>query len=361
MSVAFPELRATRCVRFRYRYSECQHCRDACPHDAVVLADDGVRIDPARCQNCGLCVGACRTEALAAAQLARVETLKRAIRQERFAWACDPSGLEGDAKVPCLGALDGATLAYLAKRGIAVELRGSRHCARCPHGAEGAARLALVLDAAQALRAASGENWAELKLSADSAPPSRTPAQAGRRQLLRRLIGRGIDEVANAAKHGEPPPIPEAAIRAAPPFVTEQRELLQIVCKRRDEGAFRLASHQGLPLMQLRPAQGCTACEACFRVCPTGALQIEETTVSWTLTFTADRCVACEACIEVCQPGALGAEHELDARPARGAIPLERRAKQRCARCERFFVSAEPRDRCPVCLDDEQAFSAILG
>ena len=363
MSVAFPELRATRCVRFRYRHSECQRCQDACPHEAVVLADDGVRVDPARCQNCGLCVGACRTEALASPRLARVETLKRAIRQERFAWACDPSGLEGDATVPCLGALDGATLAYLAKRGIAVELRGSGHCAECPHGARGASQLALVLDAAQALRAASGEKWAEIKLAASSSGrvAGRTPAQAERRQLLRRLIGRAIHEVAEADEHGNPPSVPKAAIRAGSPFITEQRELLQIVCKRSDGAAFRLGRHDGLPLMQLGPAQGCTACEACFRVCPTGALQIEETTVSWTLSFTADRCIGCEACIEVCQPGALDAEDEFDAHPARGAKRLERRAKQRCARCDRFFVSAEPQETCQVCLDDEQAFSAILG
>ncbi len=113
--------------------------------------------------------------------------------------------------------------------------------------------------------------------------------------------------------------------------------------------------------MQLGPARGCTACEACFRVCPTGALQIEETTVSWTLSFTADRCIGCEACIEVCQPGALEAQNEFDAHPARGARRLERRAKQRCGRCDRFFVSAEPQETCPVCLDDEDAFSAILG
>ena len=360
MSVAFPELRATRCVRFRYSHSECRRCADACPHEAVALADDGVRVDAARCRNCGLCVGACRTEALASPRLNRVETLKRAIRQKRFAWACDPSALEGDATVPCLGALDGATLAYLAKRGIAVELRGSGHCAQCPHGAKGAAQLALALDAARALRAESGEEWAEIRL-AEGRAASRAPAQAERRQLLRRLIGRGIHEVAAAAEDGSALPAAKAAIRAGAPFATEQRELLQIVCKRADGAAFRLEPHDGLPLMQLRPAQRCTACEACFRGCPTGALQIEESSVSWTLSFNADRCVGCEACIEVCQPGALGAQEQFDAHPGRGAKRLERRAKQRCARCDRFFVSAEPQETCPVCLDDEHAFSAILG
>ncbi len=361
MSVAFPELRATRCVRYRYCYSECRRCQDACPHDAIQLTDDGVRVDAMRCRNCGLCVGACRTEALESSQLARVATLKRAITGKRFAWACAPSGHQADAIVPCLGALDAATLAYLAKRGIAVELRGSGHCGKCVHGKKGAERLDVALDAAETLRAASGEEWAQIALAEDESPAQEQPRQAGRRQLFRRLIGRGIDEAIAAARAETDAPVPAHAIRAGAPFVTEQRELLQIVCKRRDSDAFAVEAHAGLPLMQLHLDEGCTACEACFRVCPTGALQIEETSFSWVLAFRADRCVGCSACIEVCQPGALRAAAQIDARPSGAARPLEKRAKQRCGCCDRFFVSTEASGLCPVCLDDEKAFSAILG
>jgi len=361
VSVSYPEARATRCVRYRYSYSECRRCEDACPHEAIHLADDGVRVDAMRCRNCGLCVGACRTEALESSQLARVETLKRAITGKRFTWACAPSGDEADAIVPCLGALDAATLAYLAKRGIAVELRGSAHCGQCVHGKKGAERIDVALDAVESLRAASGEEWAQIALAEAERPAQEQPRQAGRRQLFRRLIGRGIDEALAAARPGADAPVPARAIRAGAPFVTEQRELLQIVCKRRDGDAFPVEAHAGLPLMQLRMDEGCTACEACFRVCPTGALQIEENTFSWALAFRADRCVGCAACIEVCQPGALHAEREIDARPSGAARRLEKRAKQRCARCDRFFVSTEASETCPVCLDDEKAFSAILG
>ena len=96
-------------------------------------------------------------------------------------------------------------------------------------------------------------------------------------------------------------------------------------------------------------------------MCPTGALQIDETSFSWALAFKTDRCVACAACMEVCQPGALQAQGDLEARPSGQAMTLAKRAKQRCARCDRFFVSAEAAETCPVCLDDEKAFDAILG
>ena len=362
MSVAYPELHATRCVRFRYSYSECSLCRDACPHEAIELADDGVRIDAMRCRNCGLCVGACRTEALASSQIPRVETLKRAIGKQAFSWACAPSGQEADAVVPCLGALDAPTLGYLAKRGIPVELRGRSHCAQCAHGTKGPERLDVVLDAMEALCAASGEQWAPIKLVQDEEHEERPPHHADRRQLFRRLIGRAIDEAVTATQALPAAPVPERAIRAGAPFVAEQRELLQIICKRREgDDAFVLEPHAGLPLMQLGMAEGCTACEACFRVCPTAALQIEETSFSWALAVKTDRCVGCAACIEVCQPGALRAQEKIDARPGGEAVVLEKRAKQRCARCDRFFVSVDTAETCPVCLDDEEAFSAILG
>jgi hypothetical protein len=66
-------------------------------------------------------------------------------------------------------------------------------------------------------------------------------------------------------------------------------------------------------------------------------------------------------CVEVCQPGVLRAAAGLDAAPERGEVTLHRLGKQRCARCDRAFVSPGPRETCAVCADDEEAFSAIFG
>ncbi|TRZ96361.1 MAG: 4Fe-4S ferredoxin, partial [Rhodocyclaceae bacterium] len=44
MSIATPEFRASHCVRYRYRYSECARCLNACPHDAISLTDTGAAI-----------------------------------------------------------------------------------------------------------------------------------------------------------------------------------------------------------------------------------------------------------------------------------------------------------------------------
>jgi len=369
MSIAYPQFHSSQCVHYRYRYSECSRCADACPHEAIELSDEGATLDAARCQNCALCISACRTGAWDSASFRPIELLRQAIKQETFSFACAPSGLSADAVVPCLGAIDAATLAYLAKRRIPVSLHGTGHCTECAHAPRGAAQLALNLEGCAALEVAAEPTkdhpW--IRAAVASVPlPTRvckdTGFAAGRRQLFRRLIGRGVDELAqSAAPVAAPPPVADKAIRAGAYALTEQRELLQIVCKRNDERTFEVPLHEALPLMGLALRAGCTVCEACFRACPTGAIQIEESPADWHLKFQADRCVACEVCLEVCQPRALDAEPEFDARPEQPARVLLALSKQRCRRCDRHFVSPSPEETCPICRDDEDAFAAIFG
>jgi energy-converting hydrogenase A subunit P len=365
VSLSYPEFRTARCTRFRFRYSECQRCLDACPHEAIALSDSGAKIDEARCQNCALCITACHTGAWASESFKPIDLLRVAIKQKEYSIACAPSGLTADAVVPCLGAVDAAMIAYLGKRRIPLTLFGSGHCGECTHGAKGAAQLDTNLDAAAQLRVAGEEEgapWAEVTTPADGSTARPAPLRAARRQLFRRLVGRGVDALAGST--APPPaqtPIPDKAIRAGAYASTERRELLQIVCERKDGKPTTMQWHEALPLMQLYLQPGCTTCEACFRACPTGAIQIVENPADWALTFQADRCVACTVCLEVCQPRVLDAEPGFDSRPGQAARVLHSLVKQRCNRCDRFFVSPTPEQTCKVCSDDQDAFSSIFG
>lgn len=366
MSLSQPEFHASRCVRYRYRYSECSRCLDACPHEAVSLSDSGVAIAADKCRNCALCVSACRTGALASANYKPIDMLRQAIKSESFAIACAPSGYAADAVVPCLGALDASLLAYLEKRRLPTTLLGTSLCGDCAHGSKGAPQMEINLEAVAELRsAAAPAEWLPIAFAGDAPAAARETSRfaSGRRHLFRRLLGRGVDEVAAAveAKPIAAEPVPDKAIRAGAYSLTEQRELLQIVSGRKDDLPFRVTVHEALPALEIVVASGCTVCEACFRVCPTGAIGITENPGDWALTFQRDRCVGCAACLEVCQPRVLDASAAFDLTPDQPARPLVSLAKQRCDRCDRFFVSARPEETCPVCRDDQDAFTAIFG
>ncbi len=361
-----PEFRVQNCTRFRYRYSACCACADACPHDAIVPSDEGIAISETDCRNCALCAAACPTEALTADNLPRLDILKRALdtRPERLSVACAPSEAHGDEIVPCLGALDAAMVATLAANGIEVVLVGTHHCNKCLHGKTAGRMIASHLNAVGILREAVGaEGWAPVSvIEAETAGAADTGHDPSRRHLFRRFLGRPAEAVTTAARAVEPQPVPLKAVRFATSFSTISRELLQRLFYRVPASASDLPRHDALFAAKVEIAPGCTACEVCARACPTGALQIEESGAGWALTFKFARCVACGLCLEACQPRVLryaNAMNNLAA--AREAVTLHALGKQRCGRCDRFFISPQPEELCPVCEGDDADFASMFG
>lgn len=365
-----PDFRAIACTRYRYRYSECRRCADACPHEAITLSDAGAVASKEACQECGLCIGACPTQAWSSAAFQPIELLREAIKRPAWRMACEPSGCSGDAVVPCLGAVDAVWLAYMARRRIPVSLHGASHCHDCAHGRTGEAQWQRNLQAVETLRdaAETPSDWVMPLLADDERPPGvrerdarKGSGAAARRSLFRRIFRHGAEQAPAAGQPGTPDRVPQQAIRAGAQVMSERRELLQIVTRRQDDQALHWELDESLPLMQLSLQSGCTLCEACFRVCPTGAIEIVENPGDWALTFQADRCVGCQVCLEACQPRVLDADPSVDVRPGQAPITLISRNKQRCSRCDRHFASASPEATCPVCRDDEDAFTAVFG
>lgn len=360
---ATPELQSTRCTRFRFRYSECRRCEQACPHDALRLSDEGVSISVENCRRCGLCVGACRTEAFGMPELAPMRLIEKAHGRPGFAIACSPSGAEADAIVPCLGALGPALLAYLVKQGTALTLNGSDHCAQCAQGSRGREQLALNIEAVESLRVADGDGrWPDLSLARrDNASAAQADdRRAARRQFFRRLSNPG-EAVPRSEPHLASTAAPLRAIRAARVVPSAQRDLLQMLGLA--EAGMPLTAHPSVPAGDLRLEPGCTGCEACARACPTGALQVRENDTAWALGFDAAKCVACGVCVETCQPRVLHLREAVAASAfaQREAVALKAVPKRRCTRCDRSFAVVSDSALCDVCAGDQEDFDTIFG
>jgi len=357
---ASPEIHIERCVRYRYRYSGCQRCADACPHDAVRLHDAGIEIAADRCQGCALCAAACMTEAVAAKYVTDKLPPNNTAQKRQVQIACAPSGIAAENVVPCLGAVDVLLLATLLREGVEVYLAGSGHCALCAHAPQGAAWLDLQLDALAMLRAAVGNSkWATLVRVGDAPQAAQlAPPQAARRQWLRHLLVCGLQHGRTRDAARSVPPA--YAIRAAAVFVPARRQQLGQLLHDAKHETQVLPRHAAVAAGSVAVAPTCTYCEACVRVCPTAALQLLENSKQWQLGFRTERCVACGVCVEACQPGALQLRDRFDGN-SRESVVLRQLGKQLCTQCSRSFASEEGIEICPVCLADNEDFASIFG
>ncbi|MBI5891558.1 MAG: 4Fe-4S binding protein [Nitrosomonadales bacterium] len=356
-----PGFHAERCVRYRYSYSACSRCADACLHEAIRLFDAGVEVLGGRCKHCGLCAAACQTEALNQIGVSADHLLKMAGESKQMTIACAPSELAATVVVPCLGALHPVVLAELSRQDIALELAGVEHCVECSHASRGKDMIRSNLAAREMLCSAGvPATWAAITLRSGEveATGKHEKLDATRRSLFHRIVGHGADVVSGKL---DAAPAPLKAIRAAAPFLPERKAILNKL-HATGEGAITVFRHDAIPAEDWEVVRGCTYCEACVRVCPTGALQLLESNTAWRLAVLNDRCVACDVCAEVCQPKVLRREHaeEVIINKQKGRLMVAV-AKQRCTQCDRVFVKESGGDVCPVCSGDDDDFASIFG
>ncbi len=361
--LGLPGFRAERCVRYRYSYSECSRCADACPHEAIKLSGAGIEVLADRCQSCALCLPVCQTEALTEKSVSAEHLLKIAGEAKQMTIACAPSGAKGDAVVPCLGAVSPVVLADFGRRGISLQLAGTHHCGECAHATKGPALISLNREARELLcNVAEAGQWAQLEIQSAETIPSASGQQdhdTSRRSLFRRMVGHSVDVMSGKLEEA---PAPLKAIRAAAPFLPDRKVILNNLYTTADAGAITVPRHAALPAEDWQVVSGCTYCEACVRVCPTGALQLLENNTAWRLAFLNDRCVACDVCAEVCQPGVIRQANteEVIINKQKGRL-LAAVAKRRCTRCDRVFASESGSAICPICSGDDDDFASIFG
>ena len=110
----------------------------------------------------------------------------------------------------------------------------------------------------------------------------------------------------------------------------------------------------GLGFAALTISDACTACGACGRACPTGALLFEknEGEMTFTISFTAQQCVACDRCDHVCLPDAINIDRFPDFEQVFGAkasISIASGQLIRCGRCKTLMSERNGAKLCPLC------------
>lgn len=302
-----------RCVHALAVNAQCQACVAACPRDALVLEDDGLGWRAEACDDCGLCVPACPRGVMARTPPAHEAVV---IHDDGAGFAaCEKAPVPHAASpLPCKHALGLRELLKLAQIGLHHLTLLTGDCGSCPRARTGQMfEAALALH--QSMRSSRGEDAIGVHLVQE--PAAYHAAKRGSRGAPARVDSRkrALFTGLFRRSHARPRALPASALAAyAPVFDLEK----------------------------------CTACDACARICPDGALLRERGAAAGYRIFP-ELCSGCGLCVDLCNDEAMRLESPAAAAPS--FVPLEAR---HCRACGVSFawIAARPRDQqteCPVC------------
>ena len=352
-----------RCLHEGDRFSTCQTCSHACPTGAITPGKLPT-FNPDQCISCGACPPACPSGAFRAGDpLAALFQAGQTQARGELDLYCSrhprsqvgPTVESAGYRVKsCLAGLSaGAYLALVALGYQRVWVRTDA-CGDCPINRL-EAQIERQVSQGQRLLALWGQEDALVALATLENPVQRpiwgansTPEKISRRELFHKAAWRH-EPVAR-------PPAPSPRIIENEGLLSQDR-VQTLRAARQFSPVLRdpHASLQGLGFARLSVSKACTACGACARVCPGGALRFSknDTETSFHLDFLAEACIGCEACLHICSPGAISLDHS----PSAGdiflvheATVLQSGALTRCERCHTPFAAQEGHHRlCPLC------------
>lgn len=348
-SIAFDD---KKCVLAVDRYATCALCAEGCPSGAL-SRNGSVTFHADACVQCGLCLHLCPLGAFSGDD--SIEKLAgcaaRLERRGQIELACArhpaPELGPGESEAVivaegCLAALGPSAYLALLAQGHTRILARLDACAACAQGKarEGIEQALAVARAlggpVDALCDGAETGWVTRPLVRAAQPP------LSRRDFLRTFAAHGQ---ALAAQAVAPDDEPDTGAKRPP---RERRRLLNVLGRLPATGERFV---DAAPFARARVGAACTACGACARACPTGALQLRQGPASFQLTFAAARCTACGACADVCEPQVLRLERgaSLGELRAAGATTAWEGTVHKCARCGAPFASAAGNPLCPLC------------
>jgi len=351
----------SRCVRALSVNSACTLCREACPTGSITIEDRLPSINQALCIGCSGCVSVCPTEALGLDDFSATEFF--------FAFAAqDESLISCQKNVPCLAALSPEHLISLAKlkRGLLLD---TGHCSECEIGEKVITSLHQTIENVNyLLEATESDVKVECKDIAFRNPEIQEEEYKDRRDFFKTFHLKGIAK-ARADFEKEVLSTTDEFVRFSidsshtqelrTKKITDRRKLFFTALKRSERpSTYHVVDAQKISFtsQKILDEAKCTACEMCYRVCPTGALTSDVR--SSKIDFDPFLCVKCHLCHDVCEPDAImiSTSYNLKEWFEPTVQNLITFSLRRCDECDLLFRSVSGEKICRRCsLEEEEA------
>ncbi len=357
-------INAEHCVRALSKFSTCESCVTSCPTNAIAITEQLPSLNLSLCVGCGACVGVCPTEALALDDFSPLEFFFTLLEEDSSLVSCRKN-------IPCLSALHVEYLIALSilKKGIVFDMG---HCDTCEIATVCLSQIkARVEEANYVLEAANQTARVSMEMRAYEAEKSENAPQ--RRDFFKAINLQGVAR-AKADFERQVEIATDSFVQSslnAQHIATlrdkelgDKRKLLYTALKRVDhldtyhviEGDAISFTSQKLFDMSL-----CSACQMCYRLCPTGALRSDARHSK--IDFDPLACVKCALCHDVCESDALSLSpsYNLKALFEPSITRLATFNVKNCQECGVPFVSLQGQTLCVRCDQEEFAAKELWG
>ena len=358
-----------RCVRSATKFSHCDACVTVCPTETMTIADNGLpAFVPADCVDCGGCVGACPTEALSLKNFDTTEFFFSFAENEETILSCRRN-------VVCLAALSVEhllALALLKEENLQLDMG---HCETCPYKSPLYDRiLQNVEEANYLLEAIESEKRLDLQpLAVEEEDAPKESDANDRRAFLERLSLKGavhtkraFEEMVEGAEdtlRSHDLDLADLA-KMRQKELPDKRKILFVALKRAKKPTFyHTISESDISFASQKfiDKDTCTACQMCYRICPTGALSSDAKNAK--IMFDAMMCVKCRACHDTCEPGSLQLQPTFELKeffePTQRL--LAKFELRRCDECGVYFSAVHGERICPRCVVEEEEALELWG
>lgn len=359
------KLNAGLCVRSLSVESECNKCELVCPTNAIVIQENTAlpSINFSSCVTCGACGGVCPSEALSMDEFSVTNFFFDFIEDEESLISCRKN-------VPCIAALSVEHIISMAtmKKEVVFD---TGYCDECEIASTCYKQIIQNYEEASYILEAM-ENDAVIKME-DIKYDSENEENSDRREFLNRLNLQSVakvkksfeDEVQKASDELTEHSVQKTDIALLrKKKIPNKRKILFTALKRVEKpSTFHVvdANEISFTSQKIMNEESCTACQMCYRVCPTGALASDIKNSK--IDFDPFLCIKCHICHDVCEPDAitLSSSYKMKEFFEPEAVNLISFQVRRCDECGAVFSSNSDDTMCNRCKIEEEEAKALWG